>query len=165
MERKELLIPLREILMGAAAGAVGTVALNGTTYADMAIRARPSSSVPDKGAGKLARKAGSDNSGEGFDEQAVQDRKSGLRARSGYVVGLVVGTAYGLVRPHLGGVPKLAAGAWLGLGAMAGSHVPAAALGVTDATKWGLSSWVSDIGPHMAYGLTTTIAHDSFTGA
>ena len=44
---------LRETLTGTAAGAVGTVALNVTTYADMAIRGRPPSSVPAEVAGKL----------------------------------------------------------------------------------------------------------------
>ncbi len=39
---------LRQALMGTAAGAVGTVALNITTYVDMALRARPSSEVPAK---------------------------------------------------------------------------------------------------------------------
>lgn len=156
---------IREVLMGAAAGAVGTVALNATTYADMAIRGRPSSSVPAEVAGKLAGKVGLDLAPEGSDEQTVQNRKSGLGALSGYVVGLGVGAAYGLIRPASGDVSKPVAGAWLGLAAMAGSDVAAAALGVTDPTKWGLNSWVSDIVPHMAYGLATAIAYDAFTGA
>ncbi len=36
---------LREALTGMAAGAVGTVALNATTYADMALRGRAASSA------------------------------------------------------------------------------------------------------------------------
>jgi hypothetical protein len=155
---------LREVLMGTAAGAVGTVALNMTTYADMAVRGRPSSSVPAEVAGKLAGRAGIDLSGEGFDEETVQNRKSGLGALSGYVVGLGVGTVYGLIRPALGDVSKPVAGAWLGLAAMAGSDVPAAALGVTDPTQWSANSWVSDIVPHMVYGLATAVAYDAFTG-
>lgn len=147
---------LREVLMGTAAGAVGTVALNAATYADMAVRARPSSSVPAEVAGTLAERAGVDL---GSDE-AEQNRKSGLGALSGYVVGLGVGTAYGLVRPHLGDVSKTRAGVVLGLAAMAGSDVPATALGVTDPTTWGLDSWASDIVPHLAYGLATALAYD-----
>lgn len=155
---------LRGAPMGAATGAVDT-ALNVTTYAGAAIRGRATGSVPAEVAGKLAGKAGSDISGEGSDEQTVQNRKNGFGAPSGYVVGLVVGIAYGLIAPHLGGVPKPVAGAWLGLGAIGGSGVPAAASGVADPTKWGLSSCVSNLGPHVAYGLATVVAYDSFTGA
>ncbi len=149
---------LRDALLGTAAGAVGTVALNATTYADMALRGRPSSSVPAEVAGKLAEKAGIELSSD----ETGQNRKSGLGALSGYVVGLGVGTAYGLVRSHLGDVSKMRAGIVLGLAAMAGSDVPASALGVTDPTAWGPGSWVSDIVPHLAYGLVTAIAYDAF---
>jgi hypothetical protein len=149
MESKEFLIPLREILTGATAGAVGTVALNATTYADMVIRVRPSSGVPAQGTGKLVGKARLDLSGEGSDEQAVQNREGGLGALSGYVVGLVVGTAYGPIAPRLGDVSKLVAGAWPGLGAIAGSDVSAAAQGVAEPTKWGPSSWISGTIPHL----------------
>ena len=44
---------LREMLLGTAAGAVGTVALNAATYADMAVLARSSSSVPASCSGSL----------------------------------------------------------------------------------------------------------------
>ena len=154
---------LREALIGTAAGAVGTVALNGVTYADMAIRGRPASSVPAQVAGELAEKAGIDLSAEGSDEETVQNRQSGLGALSGYVVGLGVGTAYGLTRPLLGDVSKLRAGIVLGLAAMAGSDVPATALGVTDPREWSPDSWASDIVPHLAYGLTTAVAYEAFT--
>jgi hypothetical protein len=119
---------LREMLLGTAAGAAGT----------------------------LAERAGVDL---GSDE-TEQNRKSGLGALSGYVVGLGVGTAYGLIRPHLGGVPKTRASVALGVAAMAGSDVPAAALGVTNPAEWGANSWLSDIVPHLAYGLTTALAYD-----
>ncbi len=58
---------LREALIGTVAGAVGTVALNGTTYADMAVRGRPASSVPDQVVGKLIDKVGIDLSAENED--------------------------------------------------------------------------------------------------
>jgi hypothetical protein len=92
---------VRGVLVGVAAGAVGTVALNVTTYADMALRGRPASSAPAQVAGKLAGKAGIDLSGE---HETAQNRKSWLGALSGYAVGLGVGTAYGLIRPLLGDV-------------------------------------------------------------
>jgi hypothetical protein len=61
-------------------------------------------------------------------------------ALSGYVVGLGLGIAYGLVRSGLGDVSNLRAGLVLGLAARAGSDVPAAALGVTAVPSSGTST-------------------------
>jgi hypothetical protein len=157
---------LRHLLMGTAAGAVGTVALNVATYADMAIRGRPSSSVPAKMAGVLAAKVGIPLStgGESADDEKVQNRQSGLGALFGYVTGLGVGTAYGLLRPYLDDVPTPVAGIGVGLAAMAASDIPIAALGVSDPTTWGVSGGAADVVPHLAYGLVTAIAYDAFTG-
>jgi hypothetical protein len=80
------------------------------------------------------------------------------------VTGLGVGTAYGLLRPHLRGVPTLVAGVGVGLAAMAASDIPIAALGVSDPATWSVSGWVADVVPHLAYGLVTAIAYDAFTG-
>lgn len=151
---------IREVLIGAAAGAVGTLALNAVTYADMAIWGRPSSGVPAEVAGKLAGKAGLDLSG---DDETTRNRKSGLGALSGYVVGLGVGAAYGAIHPHLAGASSAKAGVALGIAVMAGSDVPATVLGVTEPTKWPPSSWASDIVPHLAYGLATAAAYEVFT--
>ncbi|MDQ3912804.1 MAG: hypothetical protein M3305_13745 [Actinomycetota bacterium] len=145
---------LREMLLGTVAGALGTVVLNAATYADTVIRARPSSSVPAEVAGTLAEKVG-----VGSDE-TEQNRKSGLVALSGYVVGIGVRSAYGIVRPHLGGASKMRAGVVLGLAAMAGSDMPVAALGVTSPAEWDASCWLSAIMPRLACGLTTALAYD-----
>ncbi len=153
---------LREVLTGTAAGAVGTVALNATTYADMALRGRPPSSVPAQMAGKLAGKVGIDLSDEEDGDKKAHYRQSGLGALMGYATGLGVGTAYGLVRPLLGGVSIPLTGVGLGLAAMAGSDVPATTLGITDPREWGLNSWTSDIIPHLAYGMVTAVAYDAF---
>lgn len=161
---------LRNVLLGTAAGAVGTVALNVATYADMAIRGRPSSGVPAQVAGALIEKAGIELSGggsgsggaDGGEQQQAENRKSGLGALQGYVVGLGIGALYGLVRP--GGATSVPlAGVALGLAAMAASDVPATALGVTDPRQWPASSWAADIVPHLAYGLFTALAYDAFT--
>jgi hypothetical protein len=45
---------LRDALRGAAAGAVGTFALDVPTYLNMAVRGRPSSETPAEIAGKVA---------------------------------------------------------------------------------------------------------------
>ncbi len=158
---------LREALTGAAAGAVGTVALNTVTYADMAINGRPASEVPDTMAATLAQKVGFDLSAEGEDPdgETAQNRQSGLGALMGYATGIGVGTAYGLIRPHLNGVSKPVAGVGLALAAMAGSDVPATVLGVVDPTTWPPSNWGMDFGFHLAYGVATAIAYDAFAAA
>lgn len=143
--------------MGAVAGAVGTVALNTATYADMVARARPASSVPSTMAAKLVDKAGIDLSGEGEDAgETAQNRQSGLGALFGIVTGVGVGIAYGLVRPALGyDVSKTKAGGVLGPAVMTGIDTPSAALGVTDPMQWGANGWIPDLAPHLAYGFVT----------
>ncbi len=153
---------LRQILMGTAAGAVGTVALNIATYADMAVRARPSSKVPAKVVAAGAEKAGVELSAEDSDDSTAQNRRSGLGALSGYLVGLGVGTLYGLLRLRVRNVPQPFAAVGLGAIAMAGSDVPATLLGVTDPRTWSRTSWAADIIPHLAYGTFTAISYEAF---
>lgn len=50
---------MRDVLIGVAAGAVGTAALNIARYSAKAIRARASSDVPAQVVGALARKGAS----------------------------------------------------------------------------------------------------------
>lgn len=153
------------IMRGTLAGAVGTVALDAATYLDMAIRGRPSSSVPAKVAGTLAEGVGVDLSSGGDGQQKeekAQNRQSGLGALMGYVTGLSVGAAYGLVRPHLGNVSILLAGGALGLAAMAASDIPAVTTKATNLASWDASSWISDLVPHLAYGLATAISYEAF---
>ena len=80
---------VRDALRGATAGAAGTVALDITTYLDMAIRGRSSSGVPAKVAGSLTETAGIDLAPDGNSE-AAENRKSGIGALMGDVVGLGV---------------------------------------------------------------------------
>lgn len=154
---------IREALLGTAAGAVGTVALNATTYGDMIIRGRGPSSVPSQIAGQLADKLGIDLSSDNEESgsSTAQNRQSGLGALQGFAVGLGIGTVYGAVRPGLGDVSKLRAGVVLCLAAMAGSDGPAAALGIVNLRQMGLNAWLSDIVPHLAYGLATVISYDA----
>lgn len=158
---------IREALIGAAAGAIGTVALNATTYTDMALRGRAASSVPSQAAGQLAEKLGIDLSAEGEerDGPTAQNRQSGLGALQGYVVGFGIGAAYGVVRPRLGDVSVPLAGLGLALAAMAGSDAPSAALGVVDPTTWPASTWAMDLGFHLPYGLVTAVAYETLSGA
>src|SRR4051794_13932805 len=88
---------LRSILIGTAAGAVGTCALNVVTYLDMTLRGRPSSDVPAQTAGKIAAAVGVDldphnpQQTKSEREEQVEARKSGLGALMGFGVGLKLG--------------------------------------------------------------------------
>jgi hypothetical protein len=119
----------RRLLLGVAAGAVGTIALDVASYLDMVVRARPASSTPAEVAGALAERAGVELAADGRQSERAGNRRSGLGALFGYGVGLGIGAAYGLLRPRLPGLPRPAAAVGLGLAAMAASDVPATALG------------------------------------
>ncbi len=152
------------LLTGAAAGAVGTVALNIATYVDMAVRVRPASGVPAKLVGVIADKAGVDLAiGMGEDaKEEEQNRQSGLGALIGYVNGLGVAALYGAVRPHLRWIPMPVAGVALGLAAMAASDVPIGVSGVSDPSTWAPEDSAADLVPHLIYGLVTAMAYDAF---
>lgn len=139
----------RRVLLGAVAGAVGTVALNISTYLDMAVRGRPASQVPAKMAGTVADALGADLG----TEQAAPNRRSGIGALMGYLNGLGTGVVLGLLSPVLGRLPMPVASVLVGGAAMAGSDVPITALGISDPRTWGRSGWLADIGPHLVYGL------------
>lgn len=147
----------REIAVGVAAGAVGTVALNVATYLDMVGRGRPSSDLPAEAAEKLTGKAGI-SLGEGEREM---NRKEALGALMGMVTGLGVGALYGLVRSRVR-LPTALAGVGLGAAAMAGSDLPMAALGLVDPREWNAVIWASDLLPHLAYGIAAATAYEMF---
>ena len=147
------------LALGLVAGAAGTTALNVVTYLDMTLRGRAASSMPAQAAGALAGKAGVPL-GDGDTEE---NRKEGLGALLGYVTGLGVGAAYGLLRARVD-VSAPAAALGLGLAAMAGSDVPLTALGLTDPRTWPASSWVSDVVPHLVYGIVTAATFEAARG-
>ena len=155
---------LRQALMGTAAGTIGTRALNITTRGDMALRGRPPSQVPAEVAGALARDVGIDLAmGLGGAPDKLTHRKTGPGMLLGYLVGLGVGTVYGLIRPRLGNISKPVAGGAIGAAAMATSDAPSIILGVTKPSEWGVAGWLADIIPHYLYGLVTAIAFKAFT--
>jgi hypothetical protein len=38
---------------------------------------------------------------------------------------------------------------------MAGANVPLSKLGLTDVSSWSTTDWISDVVPHLSYGLVT----------
>lgn len=145
-----------QMMRGALAGAAGATALNAVTYADMAWRARPSSSTPEQTVENLAGKANVEVPGEGEDRD---NRLSGLGALSGIVTGIAVGAVYGVARSVGFRPPAPLSALLVGAAAMAGANGPMALLGVSDPREWSTSDWVSDVVPHLAYGLTTVAAY------
>ncbi|WP_229401626.1 hypothetical protein [Micromonospora okii] len=133
---------------GAIAGAVGSAALNVVSYLDMVLRARPASSTPEETAGRIAGLAHVDLG----PEDRADNRRSGLGPVLGYGVGVGAGVAYALLAGRRR-VPLPVAVTLLGGGVMATSDGSMTVLGVTDPRRWGRTDWLSDVVPHLAYGL------------
>ncbi len=131
------------------------MALDVTSYADMALRARSSSGLPAEVVKRLSERAGIPIENE--------NRASALGAISGYMVGVGVGAVYGALRPRVPRVPLMLSAVALGAAAMLASDVPATRIGATDPRTWGIGGWVSDIIPHIAYGLVTAAVFDAVT--
>lgn len=141
---------LRGLLRGAAAGAAGTTALNAVTYLDMAVRGRPASSTPEQTVERLAERAGLAVPGQG---QSRDNRVAGLGPIMGLTTGVGTGVALGLLR-QVGWRPPLAVTCVLGsVGALLGSNAPMTLLGITDPRSWPASAWISDVVPHVVYGM------------
>lgn len=137
---------------GALAGAAGTTALNAVTYLDMVLRARPSSSTPETTVKKLSEKTDVTVPGNS-DERGNRIAGLGplLGIATGMGVGALMGAAWG-AGVRTGPVPAILLAT---AGAMAGSMLPMAALGVTDPRTWKGQDWISDVVPHLAYGAVT----------
>ncbi len=147
---------VRHILRGAAAGAAGTTALNAVTYLDMTLRGRPASETPQATVARLAEVVDAEIPGEG---EKAANRASALGALTGIAAGVGVGAAYGFAR-GLGYRPS----PWLAatvttIGALVGTNGPMTALGITDPRTWAATDWVSDIVPHVAYGVVTAATY------
>ena len=149
--------PAREVLNGALAGAAGTTALDVVTYLDMTLRNRPPSEVPEQAVEKMANAVG---------VSLPDGRRAGLGALLGYAAGLGIGTAYGALRSRVRWSPPLPlAGVALGFGAMAATDAPIVGLGLSDPREWGVSGVLSDVVPHVVYGVVTAVAYDALSGS
>ncbi|WP_142059446.1 hypothetical protein [Pseudonocardia kunmingensis] len=152
------------LLAGLAAGAAGTTALNLVTYLDMVVRARPASTTPETTVRRAEELAGVDLAARGPDSEEAGNRRSGIGALLGIVAGVGTGAVYGLVRNRLARVPLPVLGAGVGIAVNVGTTGPMAAMGVTDPRHWSGSSWLSDLVPHLAYGLVTAAVYDAIRG-
>ncbi|MDQ3475906.1 MAG: hypothetical protein M3492_06105 [Actinomycetota bacterium] len=148
---------LMSILKGAAAGAAGTTALNATTYLDMTVRARQTSSTPEDTVEKLAEISQIGIPGQGEERD---NRVAGLGPLSGIATGVGIGALLGLTRA-IGWRPPVALGAVAAtVLALVGANGPMTALGISDPRTWSLQDWAADVVPHLAYGLVAAATLD-----
>lgn len=156
---------MNRLLRGAIAGAAGTIALDLTTYGDMLVRGRGASSVPAQVAGVLAGRIGISPLAPSEGGPEADNRREAAGAMLGYLTGVGIGALYGLLRgdTQVGASPL--AGAAVGLGAMAASDTPIALTGVSDPATWSTTDWLSDIIPHLVYGLVTVAVYDALRGS
>jgi uncharacterized membrane protein len=141
---------LATVKHGLLAGAVGVTTLNLMTYLDMALRGRPASTMPEQLVETIADRTGRSIPG---DRKTRGARRTALGALSGIGTGATVGILMSAVRSAGWRVSPGAEAAAGGLLAMAMSDLPAAMLGVTDPRRWSGTDWVSDVIPHLGYGL------------
>ncbi len=140
---------------GAAAGVLGTNALNAVTYGDMVLRGRPPSTAPEETVRKALEAIGLEVPG---DAHTRLNRLSGLGALGGMVTGAGLGAALGVLRV-LGFRPGRVAGSLVAAAiAMVGANTPLAALRVSDPREWTVQDWLADVLPHLAYGVVTHAA-------
>jgi len=137
------------ILAGAAAGAAATTALNAVTYIDMVVRGRPVSSTPEDTIETLSQKAGVPIPG---DEQTRANRVAGLGPLGGLAAGVGVGVALGLARSAGWRSGPVGTTLVASAGALMAGNGPMTVLGVADPRTWSTADWLSDVGPHVAYG-------------
>lgn len=152
---------MNRLLRGAIAGAAGTIALDLTTYGDMLVRGRGASSVPARMAGVLAEQSGIGPLAKTTEGETADNRREAAGALLGYTTGVGIGIIYGMVRGKPGGGSTPAAGAAVGLTAMAASDVPIALTGVSDPATWSPTDWLSDLIPHLVYGLVTVAVYEA----
>jgi hypothetical protein len=144
----ERVVPRNALVRGAIAGALGTFALNVATYADVALRNRPPSDVPEKVVEHYV--------------ELPKNRASGVGALAGYATGVAGGVVYALAHRLFGVVPAPLRGLGLGFGVMAATDTSSTLAGATDPRNWGASGWLADIVPHAVYGVVTASAFDSW---
>jgi hypothetical protein len=146
-------------LRGAAAGAAGSTALNAVTYLDMTVRGRGTSSTPEDTVEKLAQKAHLEIPGEG---EKRANRVQGLGPLTGLVAGVGVGVLTGLARAAGFRSQPLVGTALTTASVLVAANGPMTVLGITDPRTWSATDWLSDVVPHLAYGVVVKTTMDAF---
>ncbi|OBG38869.1 hypothetical protein [Mycobacterium sp. E3198] len=142
------------LLSGAAAGAAGTTALDVITYLDIAVRGRPTSTTPERTVEAMSRLFGLTVPGT---SDVLANRLLGLGALTGYAAGIGMGVLLGLAYA-LGWRPGLLVATLVATAiALFGTNGPMTVLGVTDPRTWGVAGWISDLIPHLGYGVVTAL--------
>jgi hypothetical protein len=152
---------LRRVLLGTIAGAAGNLTLEIVTYGDMLLRGRAASGVPAKMAGILADEFGIEALSSAVAGNQADNRRSAAGALLGYALGIGLGGAYGLIRPGLGWTSMPLAGVAVGLAAMTAADTSYAVTGVSDPKTWTTMDWISDLVPHIIYGLVTVATYET----
>jgi len=147
------------MVRGAAAGAAATTALNAVTYLDMAVRGRGTSSTPEDTVDKMAATAHVTIPG---DEQKRQNRVQGLGPLMGLVAGVGVGVLAGLARASGYRSSRPVGITLTTLVVLMAANGPMTVLGVTDPRTWSATDWISDVVPHLAYGVVVKTTMDAF---
>jgi hypothetical protein len=158
MAKKTAIGTMGWALRGAAAGAAGTTALNVVAYLDMVLRGRAASSTPERTVEKLAETAHVPIPGEG---EQRRNRVQALGALTGLVAGIGFGALAGLARAAGFRTSPLAGTAVTTAGVLVATNGPMTVLGITDPRTWSIADWVSDLAPHLAYGVVVTTTLDT----
>lgn len=61
--------------------------------------------------------------------------------------------------------PILLAALALAASAMIGSNALPIALGLTNPRSWTLDDWLTDAGPHLAYGIVAALTYEALVGS
>lgn len=146
---------IKGLIRGALAGAAGTTALNAVGYADMAWRGRPASTMPQQSVEELAKRLGQEIPGEGAERDS---RLEGLGALAGIATGVAVGALAGELRAVVLRLGPVLGPVLLGAAAMTATDASLTRLGLTDPREWDATAWLSDAGPHLAYGVAAYAA-------
>src|SRR5215212_11086095 len=160
-EPHERIAMLRGVLLGAVAGATGNLTLEVVTYGDMLLRGRAASGVPAKMVATMADDFGIEALASATTGNQADNRRSAAGALLGYTLGVGLGGAYGLVRPILGRVSTPLAGVAVGLAAMTAADASYAVTGASDPKTWTITDWISDLVPHVIYGLVTVATYEA----
>jgi hypothetical protein len=146
----------RGAVLGVAAGAAGTCALDVATYGDMLVRGRSQSELPSKIAKRLTTRLHIPL-GEGEQKGHAARRREAIGALLGYGTGVAVGAACGIVAARWPRVPTPALALVTGATAMVVADAPAVIAGLTSPRRWGTDAWLADLVPHACYGAVTAM--------